>query len=320
MKLNKMDRGEAYSMGRTETAYADEYANNDLPSGEIQVLPYRAKSYLCDGGGRLIHRDMVRRGMPTDFTGWLFVTLTLDREFFDHDPELGYLVGKERMRRFFDYLKKHGHKIEKWIWKLEFHPESPEWVHWHLLLDHRKFVPWELIQRAWNLGRVNVERVESYAQGQRIGEYEFKYVFKEGMGPPKWLLKYKRIRFIQTKGIFEKKSKTKDETVEEELNRKEEQHAYEGKDNRSESPTIGERMQMWKRKITAVYDTAEGKQVRSYELVTTAERFFGHLWNLPTNLRCLMAPFHAIVRKHQIILDYVRVNNHLATHLQGALG
>lgn len=317
MKHNKMDRGEAYSNGRTDADYTDDYANQDLVDGDIQVMPYRAKSYLCEGGGRLVHKDMVRRGMPTDFTGWLFVTLTLDRELFDHDPEAGYLAGKDRMRRFFEYLKRHGYEFPRWVWKLEFHPESPDWTHWHLLLDSRRFIPWELIKRAWALGAVDVDRIENAGHGEAIGQYEFKYVFKEGMGPPKWLLKYKRIRFIQTKGIFEKQEKPKEEDIERKLDRLEEEYAH-GIDNRSESPTIGQRMQGWKSRITAVYDTQDGKQVRAYELTITTETFFGRLWNLPHTLRDLLAPFHATITKHQIILDYVRPKIRIPASLQGA--
>ncbi len=317
-KHNKMDRAEAYSQGHTEADYTDDYANDDHVSGDIQVMPYRAKSYLCEGGGRLVHKDMVRRGMPTDFTGWLFVTLTLDRELFDHDPEAGYITGKNRMRRFFEYLSRHGYEFPRWIWKLEFHPESPDWTHWHLLLDTRRFVPWELIKRAWNLGGVDVERIENHGHGEAIGRYEFKYVFKDGMEPPQWLLKYKRIRFIQTKGIFAKDdTPRKKEDVERELDRKEEAY-LDGQDNRSESPTIGQRLQLWKRRITAVYQTQDGKQVRAYELKITTESFFGRLWNLPHQLRDLMAPFHVIIRKNKLILDYVQIKHHNLGRLQGA--
>lgn len=312
-----MDRAEAYSTGRSETAYEDEYANADLASGDIQVMPYRAKSYLCEGGGRLVHKDMVRRGMPTDFTGWLFVTLTLDREQFDHDPEAGYLAGKDRMRRFFEYLSRHGFSFDRWIWKLEFHPDSPDWTHWHLLLDTRRFIPWEIIKRAWNLGGVDVERIENFGHGEAIGRYEFKYVFKEGIGPPNWLLKYKRIRFIQTKGIFPKQEKSKEERVEDKLDRLEDEYQC-GKDNRSEAPTIGQRLKGWARRITTVFETQEGKQVWAYELTISTESFFGRLWNLPHHLRDLLAPFHATVKKHQLILDYVKPRIQLPASLQGA--
>ncbi|MBC2594020.1 hypothetical protein H5P28_07070 [Ruficoccus amylovorans] len=272
---------------------------------EVEVVPYRAKSYLCEGGGRLVHDDMKRRGLPVDFTNWLFVTLTLDRELFDWDPESGYLAGKDRIRRMFEYLKRHGFVFDRWLWKLECHPDSPEWTHWHLLIDTRRFLPWQLLQRAWGLGGTDIERVERRGRGVYVGEYEFKYVFKPGTEIPEWMKKYKRIRFVQTRGIFEPEDNDPSDDDGDTSEREQ-----------TESITIGERLDQWKRKVTVIKRNSHGVQMRAYELDCTAQTLFGRIWVAATVYRHLVAPYHAIVRNTKILTPYVRRKTEFAEDQQ----
>lgn len=312
-KHNKMDRAEAYSRGRSSVDWTDEYANEDHASGDVEAIPYLAKSYLCEGGAKLVHRDMVRRGMPRDFTGWLFITLTLDRELVDQDPEKGYKAGNARMRRFWQYLKRHGFDFGKKtktrkIRKLEFHEESPDWPHWHLLLDTRRFIPWELIKRAWNLGGVDIERIEGPGHGEAVGKYEFKYVFKDVEHIPEWIKSYKRIRFIQTQNIFEPRESA-DKDKGDDLEDRE--------DDSEEMMTIGERLESWARRVTIVMHIKEGIRVRAFDLNCQTTTLFGRLWAAPLRTRAIIAPFYIKVKKYNLILQNVRLKSEVIRTLSG---
>ena len=103
------------------------------------------------------------------------------------------------MKYFIEELRKL-YKIPRYCWKLEFHEadENAEvWPHWHLLLDYKRKIRWEDVQKCWGLGRVNVKAVTN----ARF-EYLFKYVSKALDELPYWFAGMIRPRCWQTSMNF----------------------------------------------------------------------------------------------------------------------
>ncbi|QJE98877.1 rolling circle replication-associated protein [Luteolibacter luteus] len=147
-----------------------------LRSRLVHVRAYDSPNWLTPGGVAKKRRAIERKGMPR-MKHWRMITLTLNRELFEHSPLAGYLEGKDHLRRFMFACRKAGlwSDEHKWAWKFEFHEDG--WPHWHLFVARtEKFDQDEdfpLINRLWGLGRANVKMID---RDEFL--YEFKYAFK----------------------------------------------------------------------------------------------------------------------------------------------
>ena len=169
-----------------------------LQSHPYQVRPYVPRSFAHPEGYKLCRKEMERRGLP-DFTGWLFVTNTVDRERYS-SPHEAYEDIKGKLKDGIKKLRYHGYKVKRWVRAMEFHEDDEGWPHWHWVLDERRFIPWQLLNKCFPWGYTDIERIKD---GGAVAGYMFKYITKSGTLPD-WILdNYKRIRFIQTSGVFE---------------------------------------------------------------------------------------------------------------------
>jgi len=74
--------------------------------------------------------------------------------------------------------------------KTEFHQSG--WAHFHVLFLTRRFIPAQLIEQLWGLGRINVKRISG-----NDFRYLLKYVTKGGGQLPNWVMQKKRMRIFQ---------------------------------------------------------------------------------------------------------------------------
>jgi len=167
---------------------------------EIQAVPYVPRSMAHPQGVKLCHAHLVSKGLPS-MSGWLFVTLTVDRSQFDSPRQCYDEVRKKHLAYFKKQLRRAGfNKSRSMLQKLEFHADDEGWPHWHLVVKESRFIDFKLLNKWWTLGHTDIRRVK---KSDREFDYLFKYVCKDG-SLPSWLLNnYKRVRFIQTWGIFE---------------------------------------------------------------------------------------------------------------------
>lgn len=156
------------------------------------VKEFENPNWLTEKGVSMMVKKIRSKGIP-NLDNCRFITLTIDHK--QHEtPEAAFLVGRKRLERFTEELRK---KIGKfgYCWKLEFHQDG--WPHWHFILLYKKRLPYKYVDRCWNLGRTNTERI----QGANF-EYLFKYVTKAD-SMPSWVLDAKyRIRFWQTSNFY----------------------------------------------------------------------------------------------------------------------
>lgn len=179
-------------------------------SEHLAIRPYHAPNWVTARGVYEKRKRIEAKGLPS-FSNWRFITVTLNPEYC-LDPEtnspcplVGYLKGKDHMRRFLDKLRKIlDNKGLKWCWKLEFQKNG--WAHWHLLVDHREKLSHPdmiAVSEAWGLGRVNIERVRP----DKDFIYTFKYAFKPaGDGEycvPQWFAQYTSSKQVDVKWIDE---------------------------------------------------------------------------------------------------------------------
>jgi hypothetical protein len=141
-----------------------------------------------------------------DVNRCLFVTFTLDRQFF-MDQEMGpgeaFDCSRHKIRKLFYKLRQgvdwegKTYKIDvPYCTKVEFHQDEERWPHFHVVWLTRKFIPAELISSIWKLGRTNVRRITN-----KKFNYILKYVCKSGQAPS-WVKKRKIIRIFQTSRNF----------------------------------------------------------------------------------------------------------------------
>ena len=219
-----------------------------LKADEIQgtLRPYTPDSWfhpvgICKARARILPR------IP-DLKGCLFLTLTVNPHLFA-GPASAYDRSQDRIRRMFHRLRrgvKWKGKIYKvdaaYFRKVEFHRNG--FAHFHILFLTRRFIPGDLLNHLWQMGRTNIERISN-----RDFEYLLKYVSKSGDFPD-WVKERKRLRIIQASHGFYREL--------EKVNERESQ-------NRDLNPfsiskkrfslTIGERIERWKR--LALYQEKE---------------------------------------------------------------
>ncbi|MGE9295982.1 MAG: rolling circle replication-associated protein [Puniceicoccales bacterium] len=216
----------------------------------VQIRGYHGANWFTSRGVYLKRREIEKKGLPV-LKRCKFLTLTVDGHGYISERK-AYELGKERMRRFLAKLRSVIGPFA-WAWKLEFHEDG--YPHWHLIIDYRKMIPPDFLDRFtdwWGLGRVNVAGIK-----QKRFQYLFKYVSKMASGDcdpdaeidlPSWVLDYFKIladgrrsagiRFWQTGGGFYTMVKAAP--------------AKPKKEKRSSRLplTIRQRWEMWKRKAT----------------------------------------------------------------------
>jgi hypothetical protein len=183
-----------------------EAASRKAPSEEVTIKEFVPASWFHPVGiFKVLARIWDR--LP-DVNGKLFLTLTLDPKLYA-DEERAFTESRKWLRKVF-YRLRHGVEYEgrtysidaRYCVKVEFHESG--WVHYHVILLTRRFLPKELLAELWGLGWVKV---------QRINNADFHYVLKYVTKPdelPAWVMKRKRLRVFQsTKGFLKEKAKSK---------------------------------------------------------------------------------------------------------------
>lgn len=180
---------------------------------------------------------VLRRIKPKlpDVSGKLFLTFTIDPKLFDQDPEEGFKIARQKLRRMFYHLRKGAkwdgeeYKINAaYCVKLEFHANG--WAHFHVVFLTRSYVPAGLLKKLWGLGRIDVRRINNYHF-----RYLLKYVTKGG-SLPDWVLGLTRVRIWQSsRGFYT----SNDVSVSKPRKEKQDDDSY-----RSER-TIAQRLKRW---------------------------------------------------------------------------
>lgn len=207
------------------------------------LRPYIPRSWFHAIGCKKVQKDILAK-LP-DVKGCLFLTLTFDPNLFA-SPESAFEVGRDKIRRIFDKLRRgvmYGGKFIKidapYFVKLEFTEEG--WPHFHLIFRTRKFLRGQLLNKLWGLGRTNVKRISN-----KRFRYLLKYVAKGGK-VPEWVLRRTRIRIIQSSHGFYLESATRKASVSTEKR----------EPCQRPSRTIGERLEKWSR--MALYESSDGR-------------------------------------------------------------
>ncbi len=198
-----------------------------------QILrPYNPASWFHPVGIRKVLAKLEPR-LP-DVTGCLFLTFTFNPALFA-DPSLAFETGRDRLRRIFHKLRRGVEWKDKTYLidapnfvKVEFHANG--WAHFHVIFLTRRYLPGDLLNELWKLGRTNVRRIRN-----KTFRYLLKYVTKGG-DLPAWVLGRNRLRVVQSsRGFYRPTTETPAE----------EKHA-ESSGHKRRQTTIGERLESWR--------------------------------------------------------------------------
>lgn len=254
-----------------------EVTGPSVSNGVLTVRPYCPVSFWTKEGACRIYRRFVTWGIP-DLTNWRFITLTINRDEYPH-AEKAYELGKlyvSDFRTAFKAVYPHGNHFTK----LELHEPDKEdgqvYPHWHLLLDWKRQVDFVAVSKMWRMGRVNVQRIED-----ADFDYVFKYVAKSVDDLPNWLKGRRVVRaWSASKGFFLNRPHVEQKGVEcgaeDEAPSAAGAHYVEvspgvfARDvpvERDESPTLGERIEKWRRTVQITQVQPDGS-VRGYLRVT----------------------------------------------------
>lgn len=213
----------------------------------MTISPYVVPGFWTELGALAKIRQLVRRGFPDNLRNWRFITLTLDPTRFP-DPEAGYEAGKRSLRDFVWRLKRD-YAIRRWCWKLEFHEPDEQgrvYPHWHLLVDYKRSIDCEEINRRWAKGRTEIKGVTD----ARF-DYLFKYVTKAADNLPQWVLDRQQMRLFQTSIRFFPSPAGGESKEEKPSPRQAGDDLPSDTQNESigKSDTIGERLQKWSKLV-----------------------------------------------------------------------
>ncbi len=225
---------------------------------------YIPKSWFHEKGIYKVLADLVPR-LP-DVKGKLFITLTVDPKLF-LNPEEAYETSRNKIRKVFYALRK-GTKWDEKVYKIrskycvktEFHKNG--FAHFHIIFLTRRFLPNELLNELWNLGRTQVKRISN-----EDFHYLLKYVTKAGE-LPEWVKRKKRLRIFQPSHGFLKPKEVKKYKKKPKIYRE-----------KRASYSIGERQSRWRKTVTliTVMSGTTRIDVRSYRLPEPFKKLFDHL-------------------------------------------
>ena len=154
------------------------------------------------------------KGRLPNVNGCLFATLTLDRNYYIENwinPNEAFEESRYKIRKVFYKLRKgvnwegkHFKIKAPYCVKVEFHDDDEGWPHFHIIWKTKRFVPCDLIEKLWGLGRINVKRITNSEFN-----YILKYVCKSGR-IPNWVKRRRQIRIFQSsKGFLQPLDKKK---------------------------------------------------------------------------------------------------------------
>jgi len=132
--------------------------------------------------------------------GKLFLTFTVNPALYA-DPSAAFEHSRQKLRRVFYELRQgvpwegKVHQLKApYAVKVEFH--GNEWAHFHAIFLTRRFLPPQLLDNLWKLGRTNISRISN----ERF-RYLLKYVTKGG-SLPDWVKNRNRLRVFQASRDF----------------------------------------------------------------------------------------------------------------------
>ena len=237
-----------------ETASVEVFLEREKGSeGKVgELSPYYPKSWFCPVGIRKVLRDLEPK-LP-DVGGSLFLTLTIDPSKFT-DPDSAFDQARDRIRRMFHRLRRgvdwKGKRYvldKQYCTKVEFHDNG--WPHFHCVFLTKRFLPGELLNALWKLGRTNVTRISN-----KDFKYLLKYVTKSGEIPD-WVKERGRIRIFQSsRGFFRKRTKSSGATPGKGTDESR-------RSKRIEKTNIGERLRKWERTAVLKIHRKSYKQFR----------------------------------------------------------
>jgi len=136
----------------------------DSGDREALLCSDRCSSWWCEHCGKR-KAGVLRRSLLDQSKSWscpLLLTLTVDREAFDHPADaLGRVSTKSLIPRL---MKRLG--VDRWAWVLEFQTKTGEgWPHWHVLMDvPGGYLDYAEVRRLWwglwGIGNIDVQRVK----------------------------------------------------------------------------------------------------------------------------------------------------------------
>lgn len=222
------------------------------------LTEYTPDSWFHDKGAFKAKKRVLSR-FP-EISGNLLITLTVNPNLFKN-PSSAFDYSRDRIRRVFYHLRKGVYWKGKfyqlnapyWV-KVEFHKN--EFSHFHIVFLTNRFLPGELINHLWKIGRTNIKRIDLKGIN-----YLLKYITKNGE-LPNWVKERKRLRITQaSKGFY----------IELEQKKKESIDSIQKRQLKDNSLTIGERMEKWKR--IAVFQN--GKRFRQISLFIPFREILG---------------------------------------------
>ena len=153
--------------------------------------------------------DRIKPHLP-DVNGSLFVTLTLNRQWFrtqQMGPSEAYDFARGHIRKMFFKLR-HGISWEDkkytiksaYCTKVEFHDDEEGWPHFHIIWLTKRYIPCDLLASLWGYGRINISRINNTKFN-----YILKYICKSGK-VPNWVKTRNSVRIFQPSRGFLNKS------------------------------------------------------------------------------------------------------------------
>jgi hypothetical protein len=212
-------------------------------------------------------KKVLRRLEPRlpDVAGKLFLTFTLERETCGGDPEAAFERGRAKLRKVFYALRNgvecDGRRYEidaPYCVKVEFHQDG--WAHFHVIFLTSRFLPGQLLNELWSLGRCNVQRIKN-----KDFRYLLKYVCK-GCELPDWIKNRRRLRVFQSSHGFLKEPEKSEKPV------SDNPAATEPIRRHRDSGNIGERLLRWEH-LGVIESECGGLERKNYHCVPLRANF-----------------------------------------------
>lgn len=171
---------------------------------QFAIKPCKCGCQFCPDC-RVAHMVMWRERLRPVVETWedaRMLTLTIDRKKWS-GPEDAYL-GIMASRSISEFVRKLSRKrcslvaTREFLVTAEFHPSSPEWLHWHLVVRpqgdwfHKPQRGWKAfgdrLSKMWGHGFVDVAVRSKTASPEHAMNYLTKYIAKQDVEPPEWVL------------------------------------------------------------------------------------------------------------------------------------